>query len=130
MSNIINTVNIYLNKTSSELNEQVSFVAHNGKDFAKINVFDSGMNEVNFTQSTWETNDVVLYNACERPAYNQYSITEEPQINGVYIYPNPSFDNNAKLHFEIMEESKVSMEVSDLSGKIIFSSAEETTFNL
>lgn len=124
------TLNIYLNKTVTELNDQVSFVAHNGKDFAKIRVFDSGLNEVYFTQSNWETNDVILYNSCERPAYNQYIITEKPQINSVYIYPNPSFDNNAKLHFEIMEESEVNMEVSDLSGKIIFTSAEETTFNL
>ncbi|MDP2387771.1 MAG: T9SS type A sorting domain-containing protein [Bacteroidota bacterium] len=124
------TLNIYLNKTLSELNEKVSFVAHNGKDFAKIRVVDSGLNEINFTQSVYETNDVILYNSCERPSYNQYSITEKPQISEVYIYPNPSFDNNAKLHFEIMEESEVSMEVSDLSGKIIFSSAEETTFNL
>ncbi|HEY1039947.1 MAG TPA: T9SS type A sorting domain-containing protein, partial [Bacteroidia bacterium] len=124
------TLSVYLNKNSSELNDFVSFVVNNGKDFHTIKVYDAGMVECGFYKGNWGANDVIVYNACERPDYNQYSITAKPQINKVYIYPNPSFDNNARLHFEIMEESKVSMEIYDPNGKIIYSQADEAVFNL
>ena len=116
---ISDTMIINLSKPKNQINAQLSFVVNNGQDFSKLKVFSSDLQLINYTKSNWETNDVILHNACSRPNYNFYNITEEPQINNVYVYPNPSDKENAWLHFEIMEETFISAEIFDMRGALV-----------
>lgn len=115
----VDTMIINLSKPKNQINSQLSFVVNNGRDFSKLKVYSSDLQLLNFTKSIWETNDVILHNACARPNYNFYNITEEPQINNVYIYPNPSDKEHAWLHFEIMEETFINAEIFDMRGALV-----------
>lgn len=115
----VDTINILLNKKTVELNPFLSFVISGGQNFKTIRVLDSDLKPVNFIASKWQGKDIILHNNCPRPDYNRYQVTENPQNGNVYIYPNPSDKNNGKLHFEIMEETTVSISVYDMKGKIV-----------
>lgn len=114
----VDTMTIYLSKPKNQINSQLSFVVNNGRDFSKVKVYSSDSQLLNFSKSDWGTNDVILHNACARPNYNFYNITEEPQINNVYVYPNPSDKEHAWLHFEIMEETFITAEIFDMRGAL------------
>lgn len=115
----VDTMTIYLSKPKNAINPFLSFVVNNGQDFSKIKVYSSDLQLLPFTKSAWETNSVILHNACNRPNYSVYNITEEAQINNVYVYPNPSDQNNAKLHFEIMEGAIIKADIYDMKGALV-----------
>lgn len=125
------TLTILLNRSLAELNESVSFIVNNGRDFNQITLLDKDSVVINYYQDAWNTNDVIIYAGCERPAYNNFQIGEKPKSGNVYIYPNPSTDNDlAFLHFSIMEESKITISIYDITGKLLFEMPESKQLNL
>lgn len=124
------TLLIQLSLNINELDEHISFVINNGKGFSKIKVFDKNSALINYTQSNWNTNDVIIHNTCERPAYNSYTISATPSINNVSINPNPSDKSGAWLHFELMEESEVTISIYDAKGSIVAEPYISSKYNL
>lgn len=124
------TLLIQLSLNINELDEHISFVINNGKGFSKIKVFDKNSALINYTQSNWNTNDVIIHNTCERPAYNSYIISATPSINKVSINPNPSDKSGAWLHFELMEESEVTISIYDAKGSIVAEPYISSKYNL
>lgn len=114
----VDTLIIYLSKPRHQINSKVSFVVDHGKDFSKIKVYSSEMILLPYVKSTWQINDVILHNACERPNYNVYNITEQPELKNVYVYPNPTDKDHAWLHFEIMEQSEIEADIVDMRGAL------------
>ena len=125
----VDTLNLYLSKPKDSLNTFLSFVIANGQDFSKIKVYSSDAFVVNYTKSNWQTNDVILHNNCNRPNYNAYSITEEPLPNNIHIYPNPSEQNNAMLHFDIMEQAEITADIYDSKGALVYNLINDIYFN-
>jgi hypothetical protein len=76
------------------------------------------MQLLNYTAGNWENNNIILHNNCARPNYNVYGITPEPEINNVYVYPNPTDKDHAWLHFEIMEEANIEADIYDMRGTL------------
>lgn len=126
----VDTMTIYLSKPKKEINSMLSFVVNNGQDFSKLKVYSSDLQLLPFTKSNWETNDVILHNACARPNYNVYSITEEPELKNIYVYPNPSDKEHAWLHFEIMEESEIEADIFDMRGVLVDKLVNTQYFNI
>jgi len=124
------TLLILLSLKENEINEHVSFTINNGKDFSKIKVFDRDSTLINYTQSNWNTNDIIIHNTCQRPTYNNYTIDANPSINNVSINPNPSDKSGAWLHFELMEESEVTISIYDAKGSIVAEPYLSSKYNL
>lgn len=124
------TLLIQLSLNINEVDEHISFVINNGKDFSKIKLFNKDSALINYTQSNWNTNDVIIHNNCERPAYNSYTISATPSINNVSVNPNPSDKSGAWLHFELMEESEVTISIYDAKGSIVAEPYISSKYNL
>ena len=114
------TLYVNLSKNKQDLHSFVSFVVNNGRDFSKIEVQSLDAKKINFTKSNWENNSLLLHNDCERPNYNLYSITEKPEADNIYVFPNPSDETNAWLHIEVMEESCVDANIYDMRGILVY----------
>ncbi len=124
------TLFIQLSLKANEINEHVSFVINNGQNFSKIKVVDKDSTLINYTQSNWNANDIIIHNSCERPTYNNYSIAATPSVNNVYVHPNPSDKSGAWLHFELMEESEVTISIYDTKGSIVAEPFISAKYNL
>jgi hypothetical protein len=114
------TLYVNLSKNKQDLHSFVSFVVNNGRDFSKIEVHSLDAKKINFTKSNWENNSLLLHNDCEHPNYNLYSITEKPEADNIYVFPNPSDETNAWLHIEVMEESCVDANIYDMRGILVY----------
>jgi len=117
---VSDTMIINLSKPKNQINSQLSFVINNGQDFSKVKVYTSDFQLMKYTKKTGGKKYVILHNASSLQNYNFYNITEKPQINNVYVYPNPSDKEHAWLHFEIMEETFITAEVFDTRGALVY----------
>lgn len=124
------TMTIFLSKPKDQINSWLSFVVNNGQDFSKLKVYSSDMQLIPFTKNYWGTNDVILHNACARPNYNVYSITEQPELKNVYVYPNPSDKDHGWLHFELMEETLIEADIVDMRGALVNKLIPLQSFNI
>jgi peptidoglycan/xylan/chitin deacetylase (PgdA/CDA1 family) len=124
------TLILQLSKPQTEVNSYLSLVVQNGKDFARIKVLDALATEMNFQKDSWESNDVILHSGCLRPSYTNYTISEKPQAGNVKIYPNPTYGDHAFLHFELMEEALVDIQIFDMTGQMIFKPVKKEKYNL
>ncbi|MCC6181149.1 MAG: T9SS type A sorting domain-containing protein [Bacteroidia bacterium] len=124
------TLFINLSLKAENINEHLSFIVNNGRDFQKIFIYDKDSTLLNYVQSNWNTNDIIIHRNCYRPNYSTYTINETPSTNEVYIHPNPSEKNEAWLHFNLMEEAEVSMSIFDTKGSLVSEPYKQIEFNL
>ncbi|MBX7127189.1 MAG: T9SS type A sorting domain-containing protein [Cyclobacteriaceae bacterium] len=124
-----NQLTIQLSAAAADLNPQLSLVVANGKNAQHIRVVDKYGMDVQFLQKDWHANDVMLYHDHLRPNYTQFTLTEKPVNQAIYIYPHPSGDGNAKLHFEVMEETLATVEVFNGAGQKVCTPLFKTDVN-
>ncbi len=124
------TLTIRLSVNASETNPDVAFIVNNGASYSKIKIYSLDNQLLDFEKSPWEVSSVIMHRHCERPDYNRYSIAPDPEIEHVYIYPNPATADNANLHFELMEESTVNVDIVDMKGRVISMPFYHNTLNL